>query len=286
MLALARNGLTPAGARRRAGRRERRRAARPRASRSTPPRSTSEVLGYVVAVVRRTRELPSVSLGASPRAAVHLLGAAKAAARLAGREYVTPDDVARMAVPVLRHRLVLTPEAELERFTAGRRRAERARRRARAAVSPTPRAAALLAAVALAAFVLPPPIAFLAAGGVLAAVAADARTARRRPQIARELPSVLSRGVPVAPAGSRRRRAGRPVRVRQAVPPALALEPREGDGGLEAELRPAAARPARGARGGHPLGRAAAARRVVRARRAIRARSPCSRTCSPRAGSR
>jgi MoxR-like ATPase len=77
-----------------------------------------EVIAYVVAVVRRTRELPSVSLGASPRAAVHLLGAAKAAARLAGREYVTPDDVARMAVPVLHHRLVLTPEAELERFTA------------------------------------------------------------------------------------------------------------------------------------------------------------------------
>jgi MoxR-like ATPase len=77
----------------------------------------ASVLGYVVAVVRRTRELPSVSLGASPRAAVHLLGAAKAAARLAGRGYVTPDDVSRMAIPVLRHRLVLTPEAELERFT-------------------------------------------------------------------------------------------------------------------------------------------------------------------------
>ena len=76
-----------------------------------------EVVDYVVAIVRRTRELPSVSLGASPRAAVHLLGAAKAAARLAGRAYVTPDDVARMAAPVLRHRLVLTPEAELERAT-------------------------------------------------------------------------------------------------------------------------------------------------------------------------
>ena len=76
-----------------------------------------DVIGYVVAVVRRTRELPAVSLGASPRAAVHLLGAAKAAARLAGRSYVTPDDVARMAAPVLRHRLVLTPEAELERAT-------------------------------------------------------------------------------------------------------------------------------------------------------------------------
>jgi MoxR-like ATPase len=77
-----------------------------------------DVIGYVVAIVRRTRSLPSVSLGASPRAAVHLLGAARAAARLAGRAYVTPDDVARMAVPVLHHRLILTPEAELERFTA------------------------------------------------------------------------------------------------------------------------------------------------------------------------
>jgi MoxR-like ATPase len=78
-----------------------------------------EVAAYVVAVVRATRALPSVSLGASPRAAVHLLAAAKARARLAaGREFVVPDDVAAVAVPVLRHRLVLTPEAELERFRA------------------------------------------------------------------------------------------------------------------------------------------------------------------------
>lgn len=79
-------------------------------------RVDEEVARYVVAVVRRTRELPSVTLGASPRAAVHLLAAAKAAARLAGRDFVTPDDVARMAVPVLRHRLLLSPEAELERY--------------------------------------------------------------------------------------------------------------------------------------------------------------------------
>ena len=78
---------------------------------------SDEVVGYVVELVRRTRDLPAVALGASPRAAVHLLGAAKAAARLAGRAYVTPDDVARMAPPALRHRLVLTPEAELERAT-------------------------------------------------------------------------------------------------------------------------------------------------------------------------
>src|SRR5690606_40671251 len=50
-----------------------------------------EVAGYVVALVRRTRELPSVELGASPRAAVHLLGAARALARLSGRDFVTPD---------------------------------------------------------------------------------------------------------------------------------------------------------------------------------------------------
>jgi MoxR-like ATPase len=77
---------------------------------------SDEVTSYVAALVRRTRELPSVALGASPRAAVHLLAASKAAARLAGRDFVTPDDVVRMAPPVLRHRLQLRPEAELERF--------------------------------------------------------------------------------------------------------------------------------------------------------------------------
>jgi MoxR-like ATPase len=75
-----------------------------------------EVAGYVVALIRRTRELPSVSLGASPRAAVHLLAAAKALARLRGRAFLTPDDVAELAPSVLAHRLVMTPEAELERF--------------------------------------------------------------------------------------------------------------------------------------------------------------------------
>jgi MoxR-like ATPase len=77
---------------------------------------SEEVLGYVAALVRRTRQLPSVALGASPRAAVHLLAASKAAARLAGRSFVTPDDVVGMAAPVLRHRLLLRPEAELERY--------------------------------------------------------------------------------------------------------------------------------------------------------------------------
>jgi MoxR-like ATPase len=79
---------------------------------------TDEVADYVAAIVRRTRELPSVVLGASPRAGVHLLSVGKAAARLSGRDFVTPDDVADYAPAVLRHRLVLSPEAELERFTA------------------------------------------------------------------------------------------------------------------------------------------------------------------------
>ena len=77
---------------------------------------SEEVAAYVVALVRATRDLPSVTLGASPRAAVHLVTAARAAARLDGREFVTPDDVVRMAPAVLRHRLVLRPEAELERY--------------------------------------------------------------------------------------------------------------------------------------------------------------------------
>ena len=72
---------------------------------------------YLAALVRTSRDLPAVELGASPRAAVHLLAASRAAARLAGREFVTPDDVVAMAVPVLAHRLVLRPEAELERVT-------------------------------------------------------------------------------------------------------------------------------------------------------------------------
>ena len=78
---------------------------------------TQEVAAYVTALVRQTRVLPSVAVGASPRAGVHLLVAAKAAARLWGRHFVIPDDVIRVAPMVLRHRLVLRPEAELEHLT-------------------------------------------------------------------------------------------------------------------------------------------------------------------------
>ncbi len=76
------------------------------------------VIGYIVSLVRATRDSPSVSLGVSPRGASMLLHASKAWAWLIGRPYVTPDEVKAMAKPVLRHRLVLRPEIELEGGTA------------------------------------------------------------------------------------------------------------------------------------------------------------------------
>jgi MoxR-like ATPase len=76
-----------------------------------------QVMAYIVNVVRATRNVPAVSLGASPRAAVHLLTASKALARLQGREFVVPDDIATLAPFVLAHRLILRSEAELDRFT-------------------------------------------------------------------------------------------------------------------------------------------------------------------------
>jgi MoxR-like ATPase len=78
---------------------------------------SDQVIAYVTAIVRRTREVPSVALGASPRACVHLLAAAKAAACMVDRAYVIPDDVQAVARAVLRHRLLIRPEAELERYT-------------------------------------------------------------------------------------------------------------------------------------------------------------------------
>ena len=72
---------------------------------------------YVVRIVRRTRDWPAVSLGASPRAAVGLATAARALAAMNGRDYLLPDDVKAAAVPVLRHRLLLKPDAELEGMT-------------------------------------------------------------------------------------------------------------------------------------------------------------------------
>ncbi len=117
MLGLARQGLKPVSLEDVAVVAQ---AADVRAARATVDAVSvaGDVATYIVEVVRRTRDLPSVTLGASPRAAVHLLVAAKAAAALGGRTFVTPDDVAGLAGPVLRHRLVLRPEAELERYDA------------------------------------------------------------------------------------------------------------------------------------------------------------------------
>jgi MoxR-like ATPase len=75
---------------------------------------------YLLALVRRTREWPTIALGASPRASASLLLVAKAFAAREGRDFVIPDDVKEAAVPVLRHRLVLRPEAELEGVDADR----------------------------------------------------------------------------------------------------------------------------------------------------------------------
>src|SRR6516164_1800966 len=75
------------------------------------------LFGYIVQIIRRTRDWPSLSLGASPRAAVSLMAVAKAYAAIDGREYVIPDDVKAAARPVLRHRVILRPEADLEGVT-------------------------------------------------------------------------------------------------------------------------------------------------------------------------
>jgi MoxR-like ATPase len=75
------------------------------------------VMGYVLDLVRATRQSPFVLLGASPRAAALLLVASKAAAAGAGREFLVPDDVKDMASPTLRHRLILQPEAEVDGLT-------------------------------------------------------------------------------------------------------------------------------------------------------------------------
>ncbi|NLT71517.1 MAG: MoxR family ATPase [Verrucomicrobiaceae bacterium] len=76
-----------------------------------------ELVGYVVEIVRRSRELDSIQVGAGPRATQALLLSSRALAAVEGRDYVTPDDVRAMAYPVLSHRLVLRPEYEIEGVT-------------------------------------------------------------------------------------------------------------------------------------------------------------------------
>jgi len=80
-------------------------------------RASDAILDYIVDLVRATRERPSIAFGASPRAATMLTIASRAYAALAGRDYVLPDDIKALAVPALRHRLVLAPGAEIEGLT-------------------------------------------------------------------------------------------------------------------------------------------------------------------------
>ena len=74
---------------------------------------------YVVAVLRQTRTTSRLALGASPRAGIALLRVAKARALADGRDYVLPDDVKAVAVPVLAHRVILSPEARSAGLTPG-----------------------------------------------------------------------------------------------------------------------------------------------------------------------
>ena len=81
-------------------------------------RAEPSIVAYITAIVRATRSAPALTLGASPRASVALLKAAQAAALMDGRPFVIPDDVKALAPAVLRHRVAVAPELELEGVTA------------------------------------------------------------------------------------------------------------------------------------------------------------------------
>ncbi|TGU57903.1 magnesium chelatase, partial [Mesorhizobium sp. M00.F.Ca.ET.186.01.1.1] len=76
------------------------------------------IFEYITTLIRKTRETKRLLLGASSRAGIAVLMASKAWALLDGREYVTPDDVKMVARPALRHRLILSPQVELEGGTS------------------------------------------------------------------------------------------------------------------------------------------------------------------------
>ena len=79
-----------------------------------------EVMRYAVSIVRKTRDWPGISNGAGPRGGIAIIRCARASAFLQGRDFVTPADVKRIALPVLRHRIILSPEMELEGMDADR----------------------------------------------------------------------------------------------------------------------------------------------------------------------
>ncbi|MDE3182614.1 MAG: MoxR family ATPase [Bacteroidota bacterium] len=77
-----------------------------------------KLVEFIAKIVNETRNNSSLYLGASPRASLAILRSAKANAAIMGRDFVTPEDIIEMAVPVMRHRIILTPEKEMEGFTA------------------------------------------------------------------------------------------------------------------------------------------------------------------------
>jgi MoxR-like ATPase len=80
----------------------------------TQVRVEHDILSYIAAIIDKTRNNSSLFLGASPRASIAVLRSSKAFAALEGRDFVTPEDVKEMIVPVLNHRIILTPEKEME----------------------------------------------------------------------------------------------------------------------------------------------------------------------------
>ena len=76
------------------------------------------LLKYIAAITHKTRNHGKLFLGASPRASLAMLRAAKAIAAIRGRDFVTPEDIRFVTIPVLNHRLILTPEAEMEGFSS------------------------------------------------------------------------------------------------------------------------------------------------------------------------
>ncbi|MFO7304236.1 MAG: MoxR family ATPase [Gammaproteobacteria bacterium] len=77
-------------------------------------RVANNVVDYAVRIVRATREWPGIAIGAGSRGAIALVRAARVVALMAGRDFVTPDDIKRVALPALRHRIALAPDALLE----------------------------------------------------------------------------------------------------------------------------------------------------------------------------
>src|SRR5438270_6928663 len=79
-----------------------------------------KIFAYILAIVDATRKSQDLAVGGSPRAGIALLNCSKAIAALRGRNFVIPDDVKELALPVLRHRVLLRPEAEVEGYNADR----------------------------------------------------------------------------------------------------------------------------------------------------------------------